>query len=62
MRTPIDTLAPEPWGGKPHPAEVLRQRLDRMIATQMGAYPDSWTDADKREVAELHLFGRGGVA
>lgn len=32
--------------------------LDRMIAIQMSAYPDSWTDDDKRETAEIHLFGR----
>ena len=32
--------------------------LDRMIEIQMGAYPDSWPEADKREMAELHLFGK----
>lgn len=41
----------------------LGASLDRMIATQMTAYPSSWSDADKREMAEQHLFGivEGGM-
>lgn len=31
--------------------------LDRMIAIQCEAYPSDWSDADKREMAEIHLFG-----
>lgn len=30
--------------------------LDRMIAIQCEAYPSDWSDADKREMAILHLF------
>lgn len=32
--------------------------LERMIAIQCEAYPASWPEADKREMAEQHLFGR----
>ena len=31
---------------------------ERMICTQMTAYPSDWPEIDKREMAELHLFGR----
>lgn len=37
----------------------LHSGLERMIETQMTAYPSGWSDADRRELAELHLFGRG---
>ena len=30
---------------------------ERMIAVQMTAYPNDWPEAEKREAAELHLFG-----
>jgi len=47
---------------EPRPLEAIASDIGtgvgRMIAIQMGAYPDSWPDADKREMAELHLFGR----
>lgn len=51
-----------PWAEIPHPAEVraadaLGGHLDSMVAAQMQAYPDSWPEADKREMAERHLFG-----
>lgn len=36
---------------------ALEAPLERMIATQMLAYPDHWSPADKREAAQLHLFG-----
>ncbi len=40
---------------------TLPARIDaateRMIAIQMTAYPADWSDADKRELAERHLFG-----
>lgn len=42
----------------PDVVEQLGASLERMIATQMGAYPDAWPEADKREVAEQQLFGR----
>lgn len=29
--------------------------IDRMIQIQMTAYPDHWSDADKREMAMIHL-------
>lgn len=37
--------------------ERLERSLDRMIAIQCEAYPSDWSDADKREMAEIHLFG-----
>lgn len=39
-------------------ANCLASSLNTMIETQMAAYPESWSAADKREMAELHLFGR----
>lgn len=36
---------------------TLAMHLDRMVAIQMAAYPESWTDDEKREMAEQHLFG-----
>jgi len=38
-------------------ARALALPTERMIAVQMTAYPNDWTEADKREAAELHLFG-----
>lgn len=38
----------------------INSATERMIATQMLAYPDDWTEADKREAAELHLFRTRG--
>jgi hypothetical protein len=35
----------------------LGAALDRMIAIQATAYPTHWSAADKRELAEQHLFG-----
>ena len=29
--------------------------LENMILIQMTAYPDCWSDADRREMAEKHL-------
>lgn len=37
--------------------EQMGVHLDRMIAIQATAYPDHWPDADRRELAEKHLFG-----
>lgn len=36
--------------------ESLGVCLDQMIETQMRAYPDTWSNADRREMAEQHLF------
>ena len=36
----------------------INSATERMIAVQMLAYPNDWPEADKREVAMLHLFGR----
>jgi hypothetical protein len=41
---------------------MMASCLERMISTQMSAYPESWPEADKREVAKLHLFGREKAA
>lgn len=38
--------------------DKLASSIERMIAVQMLAYPDHWSPADKREAAQLHLFGR----
>lgn len=67
MRTLPEAIQPEPWGGKPHPAEVraidrLGSRIESMIAIQCEAYPCDWSLSDKREMAELHLFGRERVS
>lgn len=35
----------------------LETGIERMIALQMLAYPDGWSETDKREAAQLHLFG-----
>jgi hypothetical protein len=43
---------------EPLPYDRLGEMLNSMIHTQMAAYPDSWDEADKREMAERHLFGR----
>lgn len=40
--------------------ESLGIVLERMIQTQMTAYPNAWSDADRREMAELY-FSKGGV-
>ena len=32
--------------------------VERMIALQIEAYPTGWTNAEYRETAMLHLFGR----
>lgn len=34
---------------------------ERMIAIQMSAYPDHWTEEERREMAEQHLFGRAAA-
>ena len=41
-------------------AAEMRARLDNMVRLQMGAYPDHWTEAEKRECAERYLFGPSG--
>lgn len=41
----------------PVPFAALAERTERMIAIQMTAYPASWTEEEKREMAEQHLFG-----
>jgi hypothetical protein len=46
----LDAVAPS------FPARI-NAATERMIATQMTAYPADWSDADKREMAERHLFG-----
>jgi len=38
--------------------ESLGVCLNRMIELQMQAYPNCWDDAERREEAEKHLFGR----
>jgi hypothetical protein len=43
---------------KPAVAASIGASLDRMVAVQIAAYPDHWTSAEKREMAEQHLFGR----
>ena len=37
---------------------ALEAPVERMITTQMLAYPDGWSETEKREAAQLHLFGR----
>jgi hypothetical protein len=34
----------------------LHSPIGRMIAVQMTAYPDHWSEADKREEAQRQLF------
>lgn len=41
------------------PVRQLGAKLERMIAVQMAAYPSGWTEEEKREMAEQHLFGDG---
>ena len=41
-----------------NPLNQFGDCLESMIAIQMTAYPNDWPEADKREVAEFHLFGR----
>ena len=36
----------------------LGDALERMIQTQMAAYPLAWTDAERREAACEYLFGK----
>ena len=36
----------------------LGECLEAMTQIQMQAYPASWTPADKREMAEKHLFAQ----
>lgn len=38
-------------------ADDLGGCVERMIAIQMAAYPAGWTEDEKREMAERHLFG-----
>lgn len=49
---------PAPAQPVPAVAAPLGAALDRMVAVQMAAYPDHWTNDEKREVATAHLFGR----
>lgn len=39
-------------------ASALAASLGRMIALQMGAYPDHWTEAEKRDSA-MRALGLG---
>lgn len=41
--------------------ERLSNSLERMVQIQMTAYPDAWSDEDKREMAERELFGERGA-
>jgi hypothetical protein len=41
--------------------ESLGIRVERMIETQMQAYPSTWSNADRREMAERY-FSKGGVS
>ena len=36
---------------------ALSDSLERMVVIQMEAYPRHWTEAERREMAERHLFG-----
>ena len=38
-------------------AQIVEDRVDRMIRTQMEAYPSDWSEADKREMAVRYLSG-----
>lgn len=42
-------------------ADRLGGHLDNMVRIQMGSYPSDWSEADRREMAEWHLFGRAGA-
>jgi hypothetical protein len=35
----------------------LGDTVERMVAVQMHAYPSSWTEEERREMAERNLFG-----
>lgn len=39
-------------------AAEIGVRVQRMIEIQMSAYPNGWTDAERRDSAVRHLFGR----
>ena len=39
-------------------AADIAASAERMIELQIEAYPTGWTDAEYREMAVLHLFGR----
>ncbi len=39
-------------------ADRINDAAERMIAIQMAGYPSGWTDLERREMAEQHLFGR----
>jgi hypothetical protein len=45
----------------PMPVRSILNAMDahreRMIAIQSEAYPDHWSAAERREMAEQHLFG-----
>jgi hypothetical protein len=36
--------------------DELASAMERMIAIQVTAYPDCWSDDDRREMAIHHLF------
>lgn len=38
--------------------EDLGSASERMIQITMLSYPNDWSDQDKRELAQQHLFGR----
>lgn len=43
--------------------ELLGEHLETMIRIQATAYPDDWSDDDKREMAIKHLgYGRDASA
>jgi hypothetical protein len=50
------------FGNGVPPADLLSASLDRMVDIQCSAYPDHWSDEDRREMAELHLFGREALS
>jgi hypothetical protein len=43
-------------------AAELGAHVERMIQIQMEAYPEHWSEQDRRDMAEQHLFGRGALA
>lgn len=42
---------------QPTPFEQLGNALESMVQIQMTGYPPHWSDEDRREMAEQHLFG-----
>ncbi len=42
----------------PEIADDMMTARQHMIAIQAEAYPSDWPEADRREMAEIHLFGR----